>query len=58
MKISNKIMLQKERGDAMQIVKHSGLSRPTIAMALKSGNGTRKTVLAIESYYKSLNLIK
>lgn len=54
MKIPNKIMLKKERGDFMAIVRHSGISRPTITNALKSGQGSRKTVEAINAYYESL----
>lgn len=58
MKIPQKIMKKKERGDIMAIVSHSGMSRPTITKAMKSGNGSRKTVTAILAYYESLKLAK
>ncbi len=58
MKIPQKIMNNKERGDIMAIVAHSGISRPTITKAMKSGNGSRKTVTAILAYYESLKLAK
>ena len=51
-------MKQQERGDIMAIVLHSGISRPTITKAMKSGNGSRKTVTAILAYYESLKLGK
>jgi len=51
MKIPQKIMKKKERGDIMAIVKFSGLSRPTVTNAMKSGTGSRKTVTAIINYY-------
>jgi len=58
MKIPLKTMNQQERGDVMAIVSHSGISRPTITKAMKSGNGSRKTVTAILAYYESLKLAK
>ena len=58
MKIPQKTMKQQERGDVMAIVSHSGISRPTITKAMKSGNGSRKTVSAILSYYESLKLAR
>ncbi|MES2382454.1 MAG: hypothetical protein V4538_15510 [Bacteroidota bacterium] len=58
MKISEKTLLKKERGDLVAISKQSKISRPTITLAFKLKYGTRKTVLAIESYYKSLKLAK
>jgi hypothetical protein len=58
MKIPQKTMKQQERGDIMAIVSHSGISRPTITKAMKSGNGSRKTVTAILAYYESLKLAK
>lgn len=58
MKIPSKIMKQKERGDIVDIVSHSGISRPTITKAIKSGTGSRKTVNAIIAYYESLNIQK
>ena len=51
-------MKKKERGDIMAMVSHSGMSRPTITKAMKSGNGSRKTVTAILAYYESLKLAK
>ena len=51
MKIPQKIMNNKERGDIMAIVKFTKLSRPTITKAMKSGTGSRKTVTAIINYY-------
>jgi hypothetical protein len=58
MKIPQKIMKKKERGDIMAIVKFSKLSRPTVTKAMKSGTGSRKTVTAILAYYESLKLAK
>lgn len=58
MKIPQKTMNKQERGDIMAIVAHSKISRPTITKAMKSGNGSRKTVTAILAYYESLKLSK
>jgi hypothetical protein len=58
MKIPQKIMKKKERGDIMAIVKFSKLSRPTVTKAMNSGTGSRKTVTAILAYYESLKLAK
>lgn len=54
MRIPNKIMLKRERGDIMAIVAHSKFSRPTITKAIKSGHGSRKVVNAIVEFYKSI----
>lgn len=51
MKIPHKIMLEKERGDIVLITKKSGISRPTITKAFNTGNGSRKTINAIVSFY-------
>ena len=56
MKIPHKIMQSKENGDIMAIVRHSGISRPTITQALKSGTGSRRTVNAVISYYESVGV--
>ena len=58
MKIPQKIIKKKERGDIMAIVKFSKLSRPTVTKVMNSGNGSRKTVTAILAYYESLKLAK
>lgn len=56
MKIPHKIMQSKENGDIMAIVRYSGISRPTITQALKSGIGSRRTVNAVISYYESVGV--
>lgn len=54
MKLSKKILDKKEHGDILAIHKETGLSKPTIGNALRSGKGSRKTILAIEKFYKNL----
>lgn len=52
MKLSKKILDKKEHGDILAIHKETGLSKPTIGNAIRSGRGSRKTVKIITDFYE------
>lgn len=54
MKLDKKTKEKVEHGDIKAISEKMGISTTTISNALKNGRGTRKTILAINEFYKSI----
>lgn len=54
MKLEKKIKEKMEHGDIKAISEKTKISTTTISNAKKNGRGTRKTILAIENFYKNL----
>ena len=52
--IDKKLLKQLEYGDISRICMAHKISRPTISKAISEGKGSRKVVIAIETYIKSL----
>jgi uncharacterized protein YerC len=51
-RLMRKWKLQKEYGDQKKISDESGISEVTISNVLRTGRGDKKTIVAINNFYK------
>lgn len=54
MKLLKSIKLKYEHGDIVKISAQSGISLPTIGNAIRNSKGSRKTIEAINKFYKNV----
>lgn len=54
MKLEKRIKDKMEHGDIKAISEKMSISTTTISNAKKNGRGTRKTILAINEFYKAI----
>lgn len=55
MKLDKKTKDKYEHGDIKKIHEETKISAPTVGNAIRTGRGSRKTIIAITEFYNNIN---